>query len=611
MKQLIKSMAATSACIKYFLGVYFLLMATVLVAQKKTTAISFTVSMPQPASHLYHVLMDYESATNNTVELKMPAWTTGYYQILDFANNVADFSAKNKKGEALQWEKTSKNSWTIHTEKGSSFSVSYTVKGTDRIFVASNYLDEERGYISPAGMFLHPAGMIQQPVSVTIIPNKNWSKISTGLDLVKGTTATYLAADYDVLYDSPILMANLESLPSFTVKGIPHYFDTYKPADFDKAGFMNDIKKIVVAASDIIGDIPYTHYTFLGLGPGGGGIEHLNSSSISFDGKGLTTKEARIGTYNFLAHEYFHHYNVKRIRPVELGPFDYDKGSVTKMLWLSEGITVYYEYIILKRAGLTNSDDVFKTFQSSIKSYESKPGRSFQTPADASYNTWSEGPFGRTGDEVNKTISPYDKGPALGLLLDFKIRHETKNKQSLDALMRILYNKYYKQKNRGFTEDEFRKEAEKLAGVSLSDFFDYIYTLKTVDYPTYLGYAGLSIDTTAKEIPGAWIGISVRDRNDSLSITNVEWQSPAWNKGLRNRNILLEVNGNKLNAKQFNDLLAASKPGDSIKLLWLTSSGKKEEEIRVANKKERSFEIKRISNPDALQKTILNSWLAE
>ncbi|MES1219993.1 MAG: M61 family peptidase, partial [Bacteroidota bacterium] len=240
--------------------------------------------------------------------------------------------------------------------------------------------------------------------------------------------------------------------------------------------------------------------------------------------------------------EYFHHYNVKRIRPVELGPFDYDNGSVTKMLWLSEGVTVYYEYLILKRAGFTSADEVLSNFSKSIKDYESKPGRYFQTSAEASYTTWEDGPFGRTGDELNKTISPYDKGPALGLMLDFKIRHETKNKKSLDDLMRLLYQKYYKQKGRGFTEDEFRKESETMAGTSLSDFFDYIYTLKQVDYPTYLSYAGLDIDTVAHELPGAWLGITVKDKNDSLLITHSEWQSPAWEAGLRGNMVLLKVN---------------------------------------------------------------------
>jgi len=196
-------------------------------------------------------------------------------------------------------------------------------------------------------------------------------------------------------------------------------------------------------------------------------------------------------------------------------------------------------------------------------------------------------------------------------LLDFKIRNETKNKKSLDDVMRLLYNKYYKQKGRGFTEDEFRGECEKMAGSSLADFFDYIYTLKQVDYPTYLNYAGLAIDTAARELPGAWFGAGVRERNDTLWITAVDWQSPAWDAGLRSRKAILQVNGNKVNAKGFNELLASLNNGDKIKVLFTTSSGQREEEIVLRKKKESSYAIIRIADPDALQMSILKSWMGE
>lgn len=580
-------------------------------AQKKTVSLSYTVTMPQPSSHRYHIVFDCEGIKRESIQFKMPVWMPGYYQILDYATNVENFTAVSVQGKQLQWKKNAKNSWEVQTEGVESIRISYDVKATTS-FVASNYLDESRGYIAPTGLYLHPSGFIRHPVTVTIEPFEKWTTIATGLDSIKGKQRTFTAPDYDVLYDSPVLMGNLESFPPFIVKGIPHYFVAYKAdSNFSRQTFMNDLKRIVTTSSDILGDIPYRQYTFIGTGPGGGGIEHLNSASVAFTGGELSNEKSKIRTYNFLAHEYFHHYNVKRIRPIELGPFDYDNGSRTKMLWLSEGITVYYEYLIVKRAGFTSIDDVLKTFQSSIKAYETKPGRYFQTPAEASYSTWEDGPFGRTGDEVNKTISPYDKGPALGMLLDFKIRHETKNKKSLDDVMRILYNKYYKQKQRGFTEDEFRIECEKIAGSSLVDFFDYIYTLKQVNYPTYLGYAGLSIDTVSRELQEPWLGVGVRDRNDTLWTTSVDWKSPAWNAGLRNRTAILKVNGNKINAKAFTELVASSKQGDKITIQFVATMGQKEEMILLGKKKEASYTITKIENPDPLQAAILKSWLEE
>ncbi len=477
-----------------------LLLTGSLARAQSATSLSFTVSVDTPAAQVFHVVMRCEGIKKDTIEFKMPVWMPGYYVVLNYADNVFHFTAFTKAGKPLSWEKSAKNGWKVQTGKAASVVISYDIKAT-RPFVATSYLDEERGYIAPPGVFMHPAGMIKQPVELRIKPYAKWTAIATGLAPVKNKPNTFYAPDFDVLYDSPVLMGNLDSFPSFTVHGIPHYFVAYKPGHFDRDTFMADMKKIVAAASAIIGDIPYRFYIFLGI-PGPGGIEHLNSAAVAFSGNELNSRQGKINTYSFLAHEYFHHYNVKRIRPVELGPFDYNNGSKTKMLWLSEGVTVYYEYIILKRAGFLTQNELLNLFSQSIRAYESKPGRWVQTPAQASYSTWEDGPFGGTGERANKTISPYDKGPLLGLLLDVKIRHETANRKSLDNLMKLLYNKYYKQAGRGFTEQEFRAEAEKMAGTSLADFFDYIYTLKQVDYPTYLNYAGLGIDTTAETSTG-------------------------------------------------------------------------------------------------------------
>jgi predicted metalloprotease with PDZ domain len=159
---------------------------------------------------------------------------------------------------------------------------------------------------------------LNTPVSVKVIPDKLWGGIATGLEPVQGTKNEFSAPDFDVLYDCPILIGNLEELPSFRINGIEHRFIGYKMGNFDRAEFMNDLKKVVQAGIDIIGDIPYKQYTFIGIGPGRGGIEHLNNTTVSFDGAGLTGKEAMVRMMNFLAHEYFHNYNVKRIRPYEL-----------------------------------------------------------------------------------------------------------------------------------------------------------------------------------------------------------------------------------------------------------------------------------------------------
>jgi len=579
-------------------------------AQKSKTSMAYTVSMHEPTSQKFHVVFTCSGLKAKNTELKMPAWTPGYYQLLHYAKQVGNFKATDGNGKAIAWSKPGPNSWQLQTKNTTTFTVSYDVKATTA-FVAQPFLDSTHGYIVPAGVFLHVAGMINHPVTVTIEPYKNWAHIATGLEPVPGKKFTYQAADFDILYDSPLLTGNLETLPSFTVRGIPHYFTGYKPGSFNREAFISDLQKIVEAGIEIFGDIPYPHYTFIAIGPGRGGLEHLNSTTISFDGSQLSTPEGRKRMLLFLAHEYFHHYNVKRIRPVELGPFDYDNGNRTKMLWVSEGLSVYYEYLMLLRKGVITSADFLNAIRGNIKAYENKPGRLYQSVAEASYETWSDGPFGRTGDEVNKTISVYDKGPVMGLLLDLAIRHETKNKRSLDDLMRLLYTKYYQQQKRGFTEDELRKSCELIAGTSLHDFFEYIYSVTPPDYPTYFHYAGLDIDTMPAALPGAWLGISTRNRNDSLLITAVDWNSPAWNAGIRSQDKILMAAGVQTTKKQFDEMAATLMPGDKIKLMVLHNGKPEEKEITLSTRFEKPYTIKPIKDPGKLQMAILKDWLKE
>lgn len=456
--------------------------------------LQFTVSMEQPASHYFHVDLRCSQVKGEATEFKMPVWTPGYYQRMDYAQYVEHFTVKDARGDTLAWEKSSPNGWRIRHGGQGAFTVSYDVK-TTRLFVANPYVDEERAFIRPTGVFLYPAGKVNLPATVQIKPYSGWRNVATGLDSVKGKPFTYTAPNFDVLFDSPFLVGNLEELPAFTIKGIPHRFIGYKMGDFDKQAFMDDLKKVITVGTSLIGDIPYKHYTFLSISPNGmGGIEQLNSSSVSFSGASLARPESRVRVLNFLAHEYFHHYNVKRIRPIELGPFDYDNGSRTNLLWVSEGLSVYYEYFLVKRAGLCTEADLLNHFKGNISAYEKGVGKQYQSLQQASYNTWSDGPFGRKDDKVNKTISYYDKGPAVGMLFDFAIRQHTQNKKSLDDVMRTLYRKYYQQLKRGFTEEELKEVITQTAGDPLTELFDYVYTTRELDYNKYLGYAGLTID---------------------------------------------------------------------------------------------------------------------
>lgn len=471
---------------KKLIGIFLLIGIAVAVrAQRLPPPIHFTVSMTEPGKHCFQVTMRLPPMPSDSLDLLLPRWTPGYYQLMGFAQQLSNF-----KISVGHWTRPDSSMWRIYAPKGTSITVSYTIKAEKR-FVANPYLGSDHAYILPGGVFCYPKGMISSPAIIRLLPNPGWT-VATGLTK---QGIDYYARDFDQLYDEPILAGPLETLPTFTIKGVPHTFTGVDLGDFDKAAFIRDLQKIVETGSGLIGDIPYDHYVFLAIGGGRGGIEHANSCSLSFNGKDLQTENGRKRMLSFIAHEYFHGYNVKRIRPVELGPFDYQRENRTNLLWVSEGFTVYYEYLLLKRAGLTSADDLLQALEKNIAAFENTTGHLYQSLTEASYETWSDGPF---GGSLEKTISYYDKGPVVAMLLDLAIRHQTRNASSLDDVMARLYREFYQQKKRGFSDAEFRQTCETMAGTSLDEIFSYATTTKDLDYDEYLGYAGLHLERDGK-----------------------------------------------------------------------------------------------------------------
>jgi predicted metalloprotease with PDZ domain len=462
---------------------------------KKQAVFSYTVSMPEPSNHLIHVELALSGIVKDSVDLKMPVWMPGYYQIMDYPEQVSEFRANTLNGKEIFSRKVKNNTWRIASGKEKTINIRYDVKA-ERMFVGNSWLDSTHCYIIPEATFMYSDGYLGTPVSIKVNPCKCWRDIATGLDLAAGSKNVFTAPDFDILYDSPFLIGNLEELPGFSINGIPHRFIAYNPGNFDRKAFMNSLEKSIKAGTEIIGDIPYSHYTFLGIGQGFGGIEHLNNTTVSFNGNNLDNNPVALQrVLLFLSHEYFHNYNVKRIRPFELGPFNYEKENRTNLLWVSEGLSVYYEYMMVRRSGMMSDGDLLRNLSGNITTFENDPGKEYQSLIQSSYNTWSDGPFGSKPGEADRAISYYEKGPIAGLIIDFAIRKATDSRKSLDDVMRLVYNKYYKDLNRGFTDAEFQQACEDIAGKNLSVEFEFVSTTKEIDYTYYLSYAGLSMSS--------------------------------------------------------------------------------------------------------------------
>ncbi len=590
------------------LGLAVLVAAAAAAAQAPPSEANFTVSMERPEAHYLRVVLRCDGLGGDTHDFEMPAWTPGYYKIMDYARNVVDFRAVDGAGSPLTWEKVSKGTWRVAARGAASVTVSYRVFAFDSS-VADSFLDDGHAYISPTGVFVYIDGNLRRPVTVTVEPANGWTTISTGLDPVEARPATFRAPDYDVLYDCPILVGNQE-VRRFEVRGVPHTIALDSFGTYDRAKLTDDIRRIVETAVTFIGEIPYRQYTFIAMSPGVGGLEHQNSTVLICDASSLNDAKGYRDWLAFVAHEYFHLYNVKRIRPIALGPFDYQRENYTRMLWVSEGFTVYYEDRILRRAGLLTPDEYLDRVSRYVTRYENVPGHLVQSATESSFDTWIQF-FARSENAADTTISYYDKGAALGVLLDLAIRNATGNRKSLDDVMRTLYRTFYKEKQRGFTDQEFRDVCERTAGGPLGEIFEYASTVKEIDYPRYFGYAGLDVDVQPTPQAGPWFGAKTHEKDGKLVVVSVEGDSPAARGGLSARDEIIALDGARSSADTLSQTLAARQPGQAARILVSRRTGVHELQVVLGTKTERSFELTRKPDPTPLQSAILAEWLRE
>jgi predicted metalloprotease with PDZ domain len=583
---------------------------------------AFTVSIPRPATHTAHVTLRCEGLRGELQDFKMPAWSPGFYGIGDYARNVSNFRAADGQGRALPFEKVAKNTWRVVSDGAAAIVIEYDVFGSTA-FAANTYIGEDRAYLSPSGMFVYVPGELRQPATVTVNLPAEWTQIATGLESVAGKPRTFVAPDFDVLYDSPLLIGNQEHL-EFRVKGVPHYLAMENvAAEVSRPKMLADLQKMVETATRLMGDVPYKHYTFLMMGRGNGGIEHLNSASIQFAGDHLTTDAEYIRWLSYVCHEYFHNFNVKRIRPIALGPFDYEQENLTHMLWVSEGLSVYYQDLVLVRAGLMTRNQYLDKLAGAIGTFENASGHHYQSATESSWNTWNAG--SGVGGDRSSTISYYQNGPMLGAMLDLKIREGSGRRRSLDDVMRGLYRKYYVEKKRGFTDAEFRRECEDAAGADLAEVFDYASTPREVDYAKYFRIAGLQLEATSKEAPGSFLGLDTRTQEVPpsevpaggrggrgrggappmrLVVTDVAAGSPAESAGLRRGDIVLQSDGAPATAASLSAALRDKKAGDTIRLRIRRGDAEQEIEATLKGNVARTYKL---SVADA--STILADWL--
>ena len=376
---------------------------------------------PDAASHYVSVETTVPAGGRPAVELFMAVWTPGSYLVREYARHVEEVRAKDEKGALRRVSKTRKNRWSVESAGARSLTVSYRVYARE-MGVRSNYVERDFGFLNGAPTFLSPVGEGARPHEVRIERPSQWSKVVTALPAVAGAPDTYGAPDYDTLVDSPMAFGN-PALYRFTVDGREHVLaNEGEGGVWDGPTSAADTEKIVRAAGALWGSFPYPRYVFLNfITEAGGGLEHKGSTLLLTSRYRTRTRKGYLGWLSLVAHEHFHAWNVKRLRPEALGPFDYEAEAYTKDLWISEGITDYYADLMVRRAGISTDKEYLRALSEPIEQVETTPGRKVQPVDMASFDAWIKH-YRPDENTPNTAIDYYAKGAVVGFLLDTTIR---------------------------------------------------------------------------------------------------------------------------------------------------------------------------------------------
>lgn len=569
--------------------------------------VDYTVEVASTGGHLFHVTADVKNLSDRQLDVSLPTWTPGWYTVENYAKNVLRFKVTGSTGRPLPHWMIKKQTWRIfagdHKQVRIEFDYFANVLALNQAKITNDY-----AFFTGTQLFLEPVGHRASPSSVRFVVPAGWQLVSA----LKGTSEPFVftAPDYDMLVDSPTEMGRFDVV-RFEVEGKPHFFVSTPAGAFPKEKgerLAPMLSKIVEAERAVFNDLPYEKYVyFYFLAPSesnaSGGLEHNNSHVAVGVGVRNPQPEQLTG---LAAHEFFHLWNVKRLRPAEMFPYDYSREQETPSLWVSEGFTNYYGSLSTYRAGLRQKEDFLQSVAGAAGGVEGNDARGYISPSDASVSTWL-----CYDTPCAFQISYYTQGQNLGALLDLSIRHDTAGARSLDDVMRSLYTDFYK-RGRGFTPEDFVSAFGKLAGRDYRDFFTrYVVGTQVPPYDQIFGYAGYRLDKSAHKVP--YLGVSFNAAAEGLEVMDIAPDAAGARAGLLKGDVITSFDDTRLRATPGGGFslagLLQGKIDQIVKLGVKRGSEEKTLEARVGSRELADYKLVEVSNPTPEQLKVREGWL--
>ena len=599
------------------LAVITILSAVVVAQEPPLRSITYTLSMSRPTSHLFEVAMTIElpdQLTRQPLQLQMAKWSPGRYAVFDFAKNVQEFRANGRV------TRVDDQTWSVDPAGANTVTLSYKVFGNDLSGTFSQ-LDDRHANYNGASIFMYVVGHKPDPVKLTIRPPKDWKIVNGRMDRAGQTEWSF--PNWDVMIDTPTEIAADWTHDNFEVDGKKYHVvvHSFGPEGGKRAALVKDIEKIVRTEVAMWGPPEFSEYTFLihyaADDHSGDGMEHLTSTQIIEPGV-LAEAGVYESTLGTVSHEFFHVWNVKRLRPEELGPWDFTRPLRTRGLWVAEGFTNYYGHLMLRRAGIWNDKKFLDREAQTIARIESAQGNRLMSAEESSMSApfLDDAPHAQLTNLQNTSISYYPKGELIGMVMDLLVRGRTKGRSSLDDVMRRMYEEFYLKssnssyylRGRGYETEDLERMVSQVSGTDFTDFFKrHVRSVEVLPYEEAFNYAGLRlVKMQAKEPFDAGLSLEFEDR--VAMIENVRNGSPAEDAGLQAGDEIVSLAGGGV-TKAWLKTLARYKAGDAVPIS--VKRGRRTIKTNIVLREPERFDY-RIeedlrATPD--QKALRNAWL--
>lgn len=569
--------------------------------------VNYELTFSQAQAHYVDVKLTIQHNDKESIDFKMPVWAPGSYLVREFARNVEGVAATNSKNESLFCEKINKNTWRVKAGKNTEVVFQYRVYAFE-LTVRTSFIDDAHAYLNGSSIFMYAEGFKEAPIQLKITPNANWKKISCSLAKSSTNPFELSAPNYDMLADAPIEIGN-QDIIAFDVLGIPHEVAMVGQGNYDSEKIKKDFTKIIEEEKSVFGTHPCKNYVFIvhNVNAGGGGLEHLNSTTLQMQRNAYAAEATYNGFLSLVAHEYFHLWNVKRLRPIALGPFNYDEENYTRMLWVAEGFTAFYDNWIVRRTQHLTAEKYLEVIANEFTALANLPGAKVQSLSESSFDAWIKF-YRRNENSGNNQVSYYDKGSVIALMLNLAILKNTNGANSLDDVMRYMYAKCEDGKSAGYTDEEFKLALEKYTGQNLDSFYaNYIDGLTPIDFTAIAASAGLKITDLNAGKNEIYLGINTNNVSGKLMVTAISNVSAAYAAGLNVNDEIIAIDNYRTD-----DIVKATankKPGDAIELLVARDGLLKKISFVLTKNNNVKFKLEKLAEQTPAQEIIFKAWI--